>query len=280
MVAKSFTQSEQYYEGARKEYTAASEQATKGLSSIVGRTRGLSLNQTTSAAQGEEKPKDDPPSAHPDRPESLPADIVKEAEGMLSRFKVEAAKRLKEVQKAEDAADEALLKFGTNIRNFLRDAVTITGPEDGEGKEGSEVLFESKDAEGKRVIHTTRFDAQLHVIHTTLDSFLKDPQSPEWQAWADKFDAQAITDSVSKDLEKYEELRKAMEKLVPEKVEYSQFWKRYYFLRHVIEVDEQKRKDTLKKGERGKNFFYPSVTYCCSLLPKPKLTINSICCRS
>ena len=47
--------------------------------------------------------------AHPDRPDSLPADIVKEAEGMLSRFRAEAAKRLTDIQKAEDAADEALL---------------------------------------------------------------------------------------------------------------------------------------------------------------------------
>jgi hypothetical protein len=110
------------------------------------------------------------------------------------------------------------------------------------------VLFESKDTEGRRVIHTSRYDAQLHVIHCNLDGFLKDPVSPEWEPWSEKFDAKEYTDTISKDLEKYEELRKAMEKLVPEKVEYALFWRRYYFLRHVIDVEEQKRKEMLKKG--------------------------------
>lgn len=185
--------------------------------------------------------------AHPDRPESLTADIVKEAEGMLSRFRSEAAKRLKDVEKAEDAADEALLKFGSNIRNFLRDAVTIAPPESGsEAAKKGDVLFESKDSTGKKVVHATRFDAQLHVIHSTLDSFLKDPASPEWEKWKASFDVESKTDAISKDLEKHEELRSAMEKCVPEKVEYKTFWCRYYFLRHVIESEEQRRREMLK----------------------------------
>lgn len=166
---------------------------------------------------------------------------------MLARFKTEAAKRLKDIEKAEDAADEALLKFGTNIRNFLKDAVTVAPPTSpGSGSDPSKVLFESKDSEGKRVIHTTRFDAQLHVIHSTLDSFLKDPVSPEWEKWGKEFDVEKKTDAIAKDLEKHEELRRAMEKLVPEKVEYGDFWKRYYFLRHVIESEEQRRREMLK----------------------------------
>lgn len=166
---------------------------------------------------------------------------------MLSRFRSEASKRLKDIEKAEDAADEALLKFGSNIRNFLRDAVTIAPPPDSDStSDPSKVLFESKDSEGKRVIHTTRFDAQLHVIHSSLDSFLKDPVSPEWEPWTKSFDVDKKTEAISKDLEKHEELRRAMEKLVPEKVEYKDFWSRYYFLRHVIESEEQRRRETLR----------------------------------
>jgi hypothetical protein len=173
---------------------------------------------------------------------------------MLSRFRSEAAKRLKDIEKAEDAADEALLKFGGNIRNFLRDAVTIAPPTSpGSESDPSKVLFESKDSEGKRVIHTTRFDAQLHVIHSSLDSFLRDPQSPEWEPWNKEFDVEKKTDAISKDLEKHEELRRAMEKTVPEKVEYKDFWSRYYFLRHVIESEEQRRREMLK----GKPSFPP-----------------------
>jgi hypothetical protein len=162
----------------------------------------------------------------------------------LSRLRTEASKRLKEIEKAEDAADEALLKFGTNIRNFLRDAVTIAPPSGDD--QGSTVLFESKDAHGKRVIHTTRFDAQLHAIHSSLDSFTKDPNTEEFKPWAAKFDAESKTGDISKDLENFPELRASMEKLVPDQVAYPDFWKRYYFLRHSVETAEARRRDLLK----------------------------------
>lgn len=138
-----------------------------------------------------------------------------------------------------------MLKFGTNIRNFLRDAVSIAPPS-ADSKEGSTVLFESKDAQGKRVIHTTRFDAQLHVIHSSLDSFTKDPISEEYEPWTKTFSAESKTDDISKDLESFTELRASMEKLVPDHVSYEDFWKRYYFLRHSIETAEARRRDLLK----------------------------------
>ncbi len=285
-------QGQTYLEEAKREYTTASSSASQNLSSLVTRARSMSLNEdaraSTTIASGdgqtfsEELPRASTdtsatatapsptatttatttttttatttPPEHVDRPESLPADIVKEAETMLTRFRGEAAKRLKDIQKAEDAADEALLKFGTNIRNFLRDAVVVMAPAGGEeqGKDGSssgtagKVLFESKDADGKRVIHTTRFDAQLHVIHSSLDSFLRDPKSEQYEPWAGEFDIDKRTDEIAKDLEKYEELRRAMEKCVPEKADYQSFWKRYYFLRHVIETEEARRRELLK----------------------------------
>ena len=216
-------------------------------------TEKVTLNEASQSKDGSDKEQVADGSSI-EKPENLGAEIVKEAESMLSRFRSEASKRLKDIEKAEDAADEALLKFGTNIRNFLRDAVSITTPEgdlSGDGK--SQVLFESKDSEGKRVIHTTRFDAQLHVIHSSLDSFLKDPSSEEYEKWAKDFDADQKTEAIARDLEKHQELRRAMEKLVPERVEYGEFWKRYYFLRHVIETEEAKRREMLKGKWEGLN---------------------------
>lgn len=163
---------------------------------------------------------------------------------MFNRLKLEAAKRLKDLQKAEDAADEALLRFGGNVRNFLRDAISISPPEAGENN--NTLLFESKDAQGKRVIHTSRFDAQLHVIHTTTDSFTKDSPGPEFKQWSNDFDIDKKTDNISADLEKYPDLRATMEKLVPDEIPYADFWKRYYFLRHGIETAEARRRDLLK----------------------------------
>jgi hypothetical protein len=228
-------QGESVYKEAQQELTAVSEEASKGFedlrSSIIKRTRGLSQPQA-----GAEKSATDE--------EAPTADSLEASEGVLARLRAEAAKRLKEIEKAEDAADEALLKFGTNIRNFLRDAVSIAPPSD--DQQGSTVLFESKDAHGKRVIHTTRFDAQLHAIHSSLDSFTNDPDSEEFKPWAGKFNAESKTDDISKDLENFPELRASMEKVVPDRVPYPDFWKRYYFLRHSIETAEARRRDLLK----------------------------------
>ena len=171
---------------------------------------------------------------------------------MLSRLRGEAAKRLKDLQKAEDAADEALLRFGSNLRDFLKDAIKIAPPTDGAGDgtsggtDSGAVLFESKDVHGKRVIHTSRFDAQLHVIHANQDSFTKDAIGPEYETWYKEFDVDKKTDDIAADLAKYPELRATMEKLVPDQVSYADFWKRYYFLRHGIETAEPRRRDLLK----------------------------------
>ncbi|KAG0651265.1 BSD domain-containing 1 [Hyphodiscus hymeniophilus] len=233
-------QGESVYKEAQQELSLVGEEATKGFtdlrSSIVNRTRSLSQAQTIA---------NDQDTKDKEAKELSTEEALKESEGVLARLRTEAAKRLKEIEKAEDAADEALLKFGTNIRNFLRDAVSIAPPSE-DATEGSAVLFESKDAQGKRVIHTTRFDAQLHVIHSSLNSFTKDPASAEYEPWTKTFNVESKTDDISKDLENFGELRASMEKLVPDKVTYEEFWKRYYFLRHSIETAEARRKDLLK----------------------------------
>lgn len=253
-------QGENYYEGARQEASVAGGEALKGFtdlrSTLVSRARSLSTGQTLSAGQITTDPTSADPvkgleedgstiSSEKQRSES---ETLRESEGLISRFRTEAAKRLKEIEKAEDAADEALIKFGTNIRNFLRDAVTIAPSSAENNNDGTQkVLFESKDQDGKRVIHSTRFDAQLHAIHSSIDSFAKDPVSPKYEKWkSGEFDVDKKTEAIATDLDKYEELRRAMEKLVPEKVDYAQFWTRYYFLRMVVETEEQRRRDMLK----------------------------------
>lgn len=222
------------YNQASKELAEVGEDATKGFNdlreSIMNRTRSLSLNAEPvdgEQAEGETKPKDS----------------AEQNDNVLSRLRNEATKRFKDLQKAEDAADEALLKFGANVRDFLRDAITVAPPD---ASEGSTVLFESKDADGKRVIHASRFDAQLHVIHTSTDSFTQAPAGDEFTKWAETFDIDSKTDDISADLDKHPDLRATMEKLVPDKVPYAEFWKRYYFMRHGIEAAEARRRDLLK----------------------------------
>lgn len=242
-------QGESYYEGARQEYAAVSEEATKGFTdlrdTIVDRTKGISLGGALSAittSDGHPSTSSSKDAAGQEDKDGSENVQTEETEGFISRFRAEAAKRLKDIEKAEDAADEALIRFGTNVRNFLRDAVSIAPPEQGSDK----VLFESKDSEGKRVFHATRLEAQLHAIHTNLEGLKKDPDSEQWTAFKNGFNVESKTDDIAKDLENYVELRRAMEKLVPETVEYGEFWSRYYFLRLAVETEEQKRKELLK----------------------------------
>ena len=239
-------QGQSYYEVAQKELSAAGTGATKGVTDLISNTGTLSLSQPDREDDGKQTTRSVDKS---EVPESLPKDIVKEAESILSGFRSMAGERLKKVRAAEDAADEALAKFGSNLSNYLKDAVKVTAPDPGDEGSVKNVLFESKDSEGRRVVHATRFDAQLHVIHSNPDNFLKDPASDEYQKWQESFDVSQKTDTIADDLTKHDELRRAMERLVPEKVDYNSFWKRYYFLRHVVQEQELKRKELLKGTE-------------------------------
>ncbi|KAL2428492.1 hypothetical protein ABEF91_008702 [Exophiala dermatitidis] len=241
-------QSETYIEEARKEAAeVASEVEALRTKGLLGLGFGKEKDKKEDGPSGESSK--DPAQADPQDREKRD---IQETETFLARFKSEAAKRLKDVQKAEDAADEALLRFGTNIRNFLRDAVAVKAPDEEEethNRQPGEVLFESKDpTSGKRVIHTSRFDAQLHVIHTNLTSFTEDPSGAggQWDDFKKEFDIDKMAARIAEDLDKYSELRQSMEKLVPERVDYKDFWTRYYFLRHVVEVQEEKRKELLR----------------------------------
>ncbi|KAK4166484.1 BSD domain-containing protein 1-B [Cladorrhinum sp. PSN259] len=243
-------QGESVYREAQQELTAVSQDATRGFTdlrqSIINRTRSLSLN--TSPPPPESTDAGDNAETTPTRARNASSEeALADSDTVLSRLRGEAAKRLKDLQKAEDAADEALVRFGSNLRDFLKDAIKIAPPSNDQAdNQGNTVLFESKDAQGKRVIHTSRFDAQLHVIHTTTENFSKDGSGAEFESWTKEFDIDKKTDDIAADLAKYPELRTTMEKLVPDQVPYADFWKRYYFLRHGIETAEARRRDLLK----------------------------------
>ncbi|KAI1259473.1 BSD-domain-containing protein [Xylariaceae sp. FL1019] len=216
----------------------------RGIANL--RARAISITtgpsqDTTASASGEHSTDRDADTAT--TPTTSQAPRSSSDETYYSRLRTEAAKRFKDIQRAEDAADEALLKFGTNVRDFFRDAIIVnSAATDSEGNS----RFESKDESGKRVIHSSRYDAQLHVLHTAEKSFTEDPATAEFEAWAKDFDAEAKTESISADLAKYPELRTNMEKLVPGRVPYADFWKRYYFLRHSVDTAEARRRDLLK----------------------------------
>jgi hypothetical protein len=61
-----------------------------------------------------------------------------------------ASQRIAEIEAVEARADEYLVKFGSSIGGFLRDAITISPPTtDAEGAKG-EVVFEAQAGDGKK----------------------------------------------------------------------------------------------------------------------------------
>jgi hypothetical protein len=144
-------QSQTYLENARKEAEAASGEALKGFTDLK---EGL-VKQTRSLSVGEGQVKEESTTAEEATTGPTPQDTdaaISENESFIARFRSEAAKRLKDIEKAEDAADEALLRFGTNVRNFLKEAVTMVPVEEGErpGTAKPNVLFDStKPQEGR-----------------------------------------------------------------------------------------------------------------------------------
>ncbi|KAF1809712.1 BSD-domain-containing protein [Eremomyces bilateralis CBS 781.70] len=277
-------QGESYYEDARKDLGAASTQATNGINALISKTTALSQVQSElppgePAGPAGEAPGTVPPTTASssadtttvtrdteasggtetsERPDSLPADILHEAESMLARFRVEASKRMKDIERAEDRADEAILNFGSSVRDFLKEAVTIAAPEedgtDGqERKKAKDVLFDNMEEESRRVFHATRLEARLHSIHTKLDSFLENPAEEAYDEWIGSFKVDEKTEDIANDLDAYPELRKAMEACVPERVDYATFWSRYYYLRNVVQTEEDRRKELLKGAVSSDN---------------------------
>ena len=252
-------QSSTFYDEARQEAAAAGGEAFKGFAdlreSLVSRARSLSTGQD----KGQQASGDEVEGANVSTEKAREDREGEDNEGMISKFKAEAAKRLKELEKAEEAADAAIFRFGANIGNFLKDAVSIAPPSDSEkNKDGSaKVLFESKGEDGKRVIHGTRFEAQLHAIHTSRDKFLKDPEGEEWEKWKTGWDFEAEKGAIEKDEERFEELKRMRKRLVPGEVAEEIFWKRYYFLRMIVESEEKRRKEVLK----GQLLPLPSICF-------------------
>jgi hypothetical protein len=270
-------QGQTFYTELQKEASEAQQQASKGFEGLKGqlaqRTAGLNLNaegaplssvpgeEAVPMERGVEEKEKSAAEEDPTRPDNLAKDVLKEASSMVASFRLTATSKLKDLKRAEDAADEALLKFGTNVADFLKNSVVISAPTEADASKprgtdaaGNEVLFETTDnGTGRKVFHTTRLDAQLHAVHTTASSFTQDPQGKQWIEWEKGFDIDKQTEAIAADLDKFEDLRRAMEKLVPEKVEYRAFWVRYYFIRKAIDEEEKKRKEVLK------GMFYTAV---------------------
>lgn len=177
----------------------------------------------------------------------------------------------RDLEKVENKAGSYLTKVGTGLGAYLKEAVNIEGPSSargiaaGAGASGGagagatgegEVLFNVPE-DIRNQIYSTRLEAQLHALHTSPEPFLVSTSStataaaeedPEYAAFASTFDANAHTSRIASDLATYPKLRGLMEQLVPAQVRYDEFWRKYYYMRHQIAAQEEKRKKLMERA--------------------------------
>ena len=104
---------------------------------------------------------------------------------------------------------------------------------------------------------TSRTDAMLHDLHSTQELLLSDPEvksDPSYTEWDKSFSAEQHTDEIAALLERYPELRSLMDSLVPEKIPYKDFWKRYLFQKSKIDAEEAKRKQVFENSHDDNDF--------------------------
>ena len=104
---------------------------------------------------------------------------------------------------------------------------------------------------------TSRTDTLLHDLHSHQELLLGDPDvnvEPSYPAWEKSFSAEQRTDEIASLLESYPELRTLMDSLVPEKVPYTDFWRRYLYQKSKIEVEEAKRKQVFENKQDDHDF--------------------------
>lgn len=140
-----------YYEAAKGVNVA--ETATRGLAGLGHRVK-RSMSSTGGApwpapAAGEAGAIDEKTVQEGGDEQQRQGQGQGQGEGFIAMLKANAVKGIGEIEKVEARADEYLLKWGSTIGNFLKEAVMIAPPEGEEfsdgvvgGQRGDEVLFE------------------------------------------------------------------------------------------------------------------------------------------
>ena len=143
-------------------------------------------------------------------------------------------------------------KYAADIGRFIKDAVVIEEPEEADGRGG--VLFDKNSARRQQVF-LNRMERQLSELQNDVKRILDfappSLDASDGKAYADfvtDFSADDNTTEIAEQLERYPDLRTTMEELVPEKLEYKEFWQRYYWLVAKLKIEEERRKRLLDRA--------------------------------
>ncbi|EEB05765.2 hypothetical protein SJAG_00791 [Schizosaccharomyces japonicus yFS275] len=135
-------------------------------------------------------------------------------------------KPLENLRSMENKAGQYWTNLGAKMSNLLDRAIKVS-PEN-----------ETRGSSPAVSIYTTRRERLLDSVANNTE-LLKDgmTDNTEFTTWIKDFSVEEKTDEIASLLQQYPGLRKSMESLVPETVDYSSFWARYFFHKTRIEED-------------------------------------------
>lgn len=155
-----------------------------------------------------------------------------------------ANKALDSLDSQLEIVEQQASKFVSLLTSFFSSMVVV--------KEEPKPAVEQKDADRSfssiltSAYGNTRYDNDLHKLHTTEKFYLESNANEETQIAA--FDVSSKTTEISALLEKYPDtLQQLMNKLVPVKIPYDVFWYRYFEQEQQLKQQEESRKKLLKK---------------------------------
>lgn len=99
----------------------------------------------------------------------------------------------------------------------------------------------------------SRFQAQLHSLMTTEETFTVEPSDAEaaqFSAWLEIQDDILNHDNLTKLMVTHTELHVEYTKLVPSKVSHADFWQRFLFRRALLEDEEARRQSQERRQQR------------------------------
>ncbi|OLL26652.1 BSD domain-containing protein [Neolecta irregularis DAH-3] len=139
---------------------------------------------------------------------------------------VQSAQRvsLKDLEKVEQSAETYLRGFRASLGAFIKDAVTITSPQE----ETANLLFEANIAEPT--------DSQLHVLNISKETYTVDPSHEDYPKWKADFTIDQYDEKIE-ELKRIPEIVKMRAALPIDLVSHNTFWMRYLFNRKIYEKD-------------------------------------------
>lgn len=164
-----------------------------------------------------------------------------EFSSVMQEDTVKAAAKVKEKlsQENANAAGEKVKQGVSHLLDGISKALVIE-PDDN---------YQTAHIVGGEAIVFDRSKARLHAVQIDPATYTTEPSSERYQEWLSKTNLDDVKGDISDILVSNVEVRALYTQLVPCTVSNIDFWRRYYFKRHLLEEDEARRLELMKRAE-------------------------------